>query len=338
MIEEDTSFMTNRERIVNALHFKPVDRLPMVEWAAWWNKTIQRWQAEGLPAGIDVSGYWKLDDLHQFWISSSAPELAAYKLENSNAYIRNEADYEKILPALYPEDAVIDNWIEDELVALKAAHEAGEAAVWMSLDGYFWWPRILFGIEPHLYSFYDYPELYHRICNDLADFQLKIIEEFCSILAPEFMTIAEDMSYNHGPMLSEGLFNEFIRPYYEKIIPALHQHGVKVIIDTDGNVMPMIPWLLRCGIDGILPLERQSAVDANFLRETYPDLIMLGAFDKRVMKQGEAAMRKEFERLAPVMQSGGFIPSVDHQTPPDVSLENYRVYVRLLREYCRKAK
>jgi len=48
-------------------------------------------------------------------------------------------------------------------------------------------------------------------------------------------------------------------------------------------------------------------------------------------------MRAEFERLLPVMKKGGFIPSVDHQTPPDVSLENYRCYVSLLKEYCQKA-
>jgi uroporphyrinogen-III decarboxylase len=55
------------------------------------------------------------------------------------------------------------------------------------------------------------------------------------------------------------------------------------------------------------------------------------------MKHGEAAMRREFERLLPTMRTGGFIPSVDHQTPPDVSIETYRLYVRLLREYARTA-
>jgi hypothetical protein len=48
---------------------------------------------------------------------------------------------------------------------------------------------------------------------------------------------------------------------------------------------------------------------------------MIGHFNKLVMSQGEAAMRAEFERLAPLMRRGGFIPSVDHQTPPEVSLE-----------------
>jgi uroporphyrinogen-III decarboxylase len=73
------------------------------------------------------------------------------------------------------------------------------------------------------------------------------------------------------------------------------------------------------------------------LRARFPRFILIGGYDKLVMKRGEAAMRAEFERLLPAMRSGGFIPSVDHQTPPDVPLENYRIYVRLLREYCAKA-
>jgi len=44
-------------------------------------------------------------------------------------------------------------------------------------------------------------------------------------------------------------------------------------------------------------------------------------------------MRAEFERLLPLMRSGGFIPSVDHQTPPHVTLDEYRLYRRLLNEY-----
>ena len=60
---------------------------------------------------------------------------------------------------------------------------------------------------------------------------------------------------------------------------------------------------------------------------------MVGHFNKMVMDRGEAAIRAEFERLVPLMRSGGFIPSVDHQTPPGVSLEEYHTYLRLLDEY-----
>ena len=56
-----------------------------------------------------------------------------------------------------------------------------------------------------------------------------------------------------------------------------------------------------------------------------------------LMSGGAEPMRSEFERLLPVMRGGGFIPSVDHQTPPEVSLAQYRSYVELLKEYAQKA-
>ena len=80
-------------------------------------------------------------------------------------------------------------------------------------------------------------------------------------------------------------------------------------------------------------MERQAGVDGLKLRQQYPKLLMVGHFDKMTMNRGEAAMRAEFERLVPLMKTGGFIPSVDHQTPPGVSLAEYRVFLKLLHEY-----
>ena len=74
-------------------------------------------------------------------------------------------------------------------------------------------------------------------------------------------------------------------------------------------------------------------MDVNRIRRAYPDWLMIGGYDKTILHLGEEAMRREFGRLLPAMQSGRYIPSVDHQTPPDVSLSQYRTYVSLLREY-----
>ena len=74
-------------------------------------------------------------------------------------------------------------------------------------------------------------------------------------------------------------------------------------------------------------------MDIAQLRAAHPRMRFIGHFDKLTMNQGEAAMRAEFERLLPTAARGGFIISCDHQTPPGVSLENYRLYLRLFHEY-----
>jgi uroporphyrinogen-III decarboxylase len=170
---------------------------------------------------------------------------------------------------------------------------------------------------------------------DLLDFNLAILERIERIGRPTFMTIAEDMSYNNGPMISRGLMDEFLTPYYKKLLARAKEMEMLTIVDTDGDVTLLVPWLLDNGIEGALPLERQAGVDGLSMRARFPNLRMVGHYNKMVMPHGEEAMRAEFERLLPLMKSGGFIPSVDHQTPPGVSLENYRIYLRLQHEYIR---
>lgn len=329
--------MTNRERFAAVLNGKKPDRLPMVEWASWWELTTNRWEQEGAPKfdGPDVlQNYFGLDFLRQIWIypkGSSCPSPAYH----GAGIMEDEADYEKLRAHLFSNETL--EAAVQKAKDWKEGHERGDYATWLTLDGFFWFPRTLFGIENHLYAFYDQPELMHRMNRELVEYHLKCLEQILPILQPEYATFAEDMSYNHGPMLSKALFDEFMLPYYQQVVPVLRENGVKVFIDTDGNVEPLIPWFQEAGIQGVLPLERQAGVDVNRIRQNYPEWLMIGGYDKTIMHLGEEAMRREFERLLPVMRSGRYIPSVDHQTPPDVSLDQYRIYIRLLAEYAQKA-
>ncbi len=213
----------------------------------------------------------------------------------------------------------------------------GDVVTWFTFEGFFWFPRVLFGIEQHLYAFYEQPDLMHRINIDLSDWMLTVIDKLCKICRPDFMTFAEDMSYNLGPMISKEMFNEYMLPYYHKVIPRLKEHGIIPIIDSDGGISIPAPWFESAGLEGILPLERQAHVDISKLRQDHPSMRFIGHFDKMTMPFGEEAMRNEFERLLPVARQGGFLIGCDHQTPPGVSLDNYRIYMRLFKEYAVQA-
>lgn len=242
-------------------------------------------------------------------------------------------DYERIREHLYPLPAIDREWWADA----RARQACGEEVLWITLDGFFWFARTLLGIEEHLYALYDKPELLHRINTDLADYHLRLIEEACAMAAPDFMTFAEDMSYNHGPMLSRAKFDEFMKPYYDRVVPAVKSHGILAIIDSDGDITTATKWFEDAGLDGILPLERQSGVDVAGLRQAHPRMRFVGAFDKMVMWRGEQAMRREFERLLDVAAGGGLVIGCDHQTPPGVSYKDYQLYLCLSHEYAEKA-
>ena len=331
--------MTARERFLTVLNGKlPDDRLPMIEWAAWWGDTTNRWIKEGFPPNLDLSQslqYFGLDEMHCIYCAPQRPQAKGHGL----GIIENEEDYERLKKDMYSDKAVSDaaEWLCNAAKNLKPRHDNGEIVIRVWLDGFFWFPRTLFGIEPHFYAFYDYPELMHRITKDLCDFNMKALEELFKVMKPDFVGYAEDMSYNHGPMIAEDCFNEFMLPHYVRQNDFCHANGVKTLVDSDGDVTVMVPWFVRSGIDGVYQLERQANVDIARIRREYPEFIMLGGYDKMVMNQGEAAIREEFERILPVMKSSYYIPSVDHQTPPGVSFEDYKTYVKLFKEYCEKA-
>ena len=328
--------MRNTERFARLLAGDTaIDRTPVIEWASWWDLTYKNWFQQGLPqmSPEELNVYWGHDPLKQFWlpvIEEGCPQPDHF----GGPIIEDDEDYKRVHKYLFT-DRLLEQ-IDKNVGDYPRAHADEDIAYWFSLDGFFWFPRRLFGIEGHLLAFYDYPELMLEINRDLCEFHKKCLKVLFSRIKPLFMTFGEDMSYNLGPMLSKECYDEFMLPFYKELVPLIKAGGTKVLIDTDGQVEPLIPWFLEGGIEGILPLERMAGVDVNRIREKYPELIMIGGYDKTVMHKGEAAIRAEFERILPAIRSGRYIPSVDHQTPPAVSVEDYKLYMSILREYSQK--
>lgn len=325
--------MTVRERMKAVLNGEPADRMPVIEWATWWDKTLIEWEKQGLKPGKsteEICDYYGLDPLRQIWINHKNPLFPEPKV-HGGPIVTSLEEYHEVKKNMFSIEK-IDKEIE-YIKKIKPNYEKGDFSLWFTLEGFFWFPRTLLGIKEHLFAFYDDPELIHQINKDQLEFSIYVVERICKEVQPEFMTFAEDMSYNNGPMLSKQMYDEFMKPYYLKIIPVIKKYGVKVLIDTDGNVEPLIPWFKEVGIEGVLPLERQAGVDVTRIRSKYDDFILIGGYDKTIMHKGEEAMRIEFERISNCIQTGRYVASVDHQTPPDVPIETYKTYVRLLKEY-----
>jgi uroporphyrinogen decarboxylase len=112
---------------------------------------------------------------------------------------------------------------------------------------------------------------------------------------------------------------------------AFHKdHGVRyVIVDSDGNTEPLLGLFMDAGVDAVWPLERASeGMDPYAIRRKYgKGLRLWGAVDKRELAKDRAAIDAHLRGLAPLVEEGGFIPTVDHTVPPDVSLDNLRHYM-----------
>ena len=151
--------MTSRDRFQNILNFDMrVDRLPMVEWAAWWDLTVNRWRVEGLPEldYLQLQNHFGLDPMVTIGTSPSGYELYGTEFQNG-PIVNPNREYDTIKKYLYT-DTLIDDAVT-QAKNLKQFHDNGDIIIRASILGFFWFPRTLFGIEQHLYSFYDEPEL-----------------------------------------------------------------------------------------------------------------------------------------------------------------------------------
>ncbi|MCK4244341.1 MAG: hypothetical protein KAX20_01805 [Candidatus Omnitrophica bacterium] len=111
-----------------------------------------------------------------------------------------------------------------------------------------------------------------------------------------------------------------------------------ITLDSDGNVWELIPfWLecgIKCGINGIIPNEVAAGMDVVAMRKEFgKNLIIEGGIDKQVLSKGKKEIEEEVTKKVPnLLKEGGYFPGIDHSVPPDVPLENYLYYLKLIRK------
>jgi uroporphyrinogen decarboxylase len=102
------------------------------------------------------------------------------------------------------------------------------------------------------------------------------------------------------------------------------------MVDSDGDIGSITPLWLDAGIDILGPYEVAAGMDVTEIGRRHPGLIMTGGIDKIQLARGPAAIRAEVDRrVRPLLDRGGYIPSLDHSTIPELTLVDYRYY----REY-----
>ncbi len=199
------------------------------------------------------------------------------------------------------------------------------------VQGFYWRAREWMGTENLSYGWYDEPEMMHDMMEFIMEFTMETTRPILeSGVNPDYVFINEDLSMKTGPLLSPQTYAEFIKPRLTKLVEFFKSHGVHwVVIDTDGNPELVLPHFLEAGVDGIWPMERASDMDPIALRQKFGrDLRLWGGVDKRELAKDPAAIDAHLESLRPLVEEGGFIPTVDHLVPPDVSLANFQHYMK----------
>ena len=351
--------MTNREREQATLNFgRPQGRGSVEETFYPWDLTVGRFHGEGLPEAVwkgliqqeeeACEKYFKVSFgepvmAYESYLGFDPVRRAKFLIPHggeSGLRISSSSNWEAVREASEKEVA---SWFTDESIekvygSLAKGHKNGDYSVRMNIEGFFWVPRELLGVEEHLYAFYDEPELIHEINSFTLEIYETYLPKVLSVIQPDLIYIQEDLSGKNGPMISPDCFREFVGNYYRKLIPLLKKHGCgNVFVDTDGDFMKLIPEFIDSGVDGFLPMDVNAGMDIAAVRGRFPNLKFVGGLNKLCIAEGPEAIDREFERLLPVIRQGGYIPGADHQVAPSTSLDNYRYYISRLQEAMKQA-
>lgn len=354
--------MNTREKFNRTLDFEKMEDGGAVNETFFpWDLTVRRWNAEGLPEYMTPEWMYPPAPDRSHEICNDMMTEREYQYEKYLGFdgiirlffnipwfrfaagrppVKTAEDWEELKQKVEQE---LETYCTDEAIRTiygkyAEGHKHGEYSIRFEIRGFFWTPRDLFGIEEHLMAFYEEPELMHDMNQFLLDVYLKYLDKVFDCVQPDDLYISEDLSGANGPMISPAMFDEFVGKYYRQLIPFLKKKGVRtVLVDTDGDFRLLIPNFLAAGVEGFIPLDVNAGMDIVALREEYPNLKMVGGFNKLCIAAGPEAIDREFERLLSVIRQGGYIPGCDHQVAPSTSYENYQYYIRKLKEVMMQA-
>ncbi len=222
---------------------------------------------------------------------------------------------------------------DDTVAGAKAAAAKGHLVRQLLIGGYMYL-RSLIGPTDLMYAWFDLPEVIHDCMQTWLE-----LADVVSARAQEHVTFdevffAEDICYNTGALCSPETMREFLLPYYQQLMTNIRGRQIDrdrhlyVQVDTDG-LAPAIIDIYRESIamDVMSPFEVASGCDVVAIGRQYPDLIMRGGIDKRVLATTTDEIDRMLERILPAMRErGGYIPTCDHGVPEEVFLDNYTHY------------
>ena len=194
--------------------------------------------------------------------------------------------------------------------------------------------RRFMGTENACTIFYDDPVLAEEMLDFFADFFIQFSGQVLTQVKPDWYNWFEDFAFKTGPLISPAIFKKFLLPRYRRVNDHLRTHGIDIIsLDSDGNIEVLLPMIIEAGFNQICPMEQAAGMNAVAIRKQYGNaLAMLGSIDKRELAKGKKEIEREVLRQVPfLLETGGYIPTVDHTVPPDVSYENFLYYLKVKR-------
>jgi uroporphyrinogen decarboxylase len=321
--------MDARERFLRTARGQTVDRVPYLEEVTR-EEVLARWYEEGLNRTVTEDNYREFFGLDRYESIYPALEPKGGTLRNPDDFRKVEEEYRTGLP----------DFRQPRFWQEKAA-KYRDRDFPLGITGWRGFMLPLFtheqewdSLQDALLALYDYPELMKSVLDLVADCFIDTIRLALRYLNFDFGLVSEPIASSAGPVISPNMFREFILPCHRKIVDFFHEIGIDVVIfKSMSNVKALLPLAVESGVDGIWITQMEGTIDYVALRRDYPELLLMGGIDSRVLVEGEDAIRAEVEtKVPPLLAQGKYLPSIDDNPRENIPYKNYLAYRHILRE------
>ena len=355
--------MTDRERFINQMHYKPVDRCFNMEFG-YWNENFTKWDIfveNGITDNEEADRFFNFDRIAGvagcIWMHPPFPQETIEETETTKV-IRNvdgllaevpKDGHDTIPHYLGSSITTPDDWrrVKEErfnaadgdrkvdVNAIKKSHPPDrDYALGVGCGSMIGRIRDMLTFEGLAYACHDYPDMVEDMVETACVLAEDFLEQVLGEIDFDFATGWEDICFKNGPIVSLGFFRDVVMPRYRRIGDRLHAHGIDLwYTDCDGDVRLLLPFFMEAGINCLFPFEVNSCCQPGELLDQYgTDLRIMGGVDKIELAKGPEAIKRYLESLVPYVERGGYIPFCDHRCPPNVKPEYYLYYLDLKEE------
>ncbi len=348
--------MTSKERMMTALNFGKPDRVPML--SGFWPEWVEIWRKEkGLPAEVSADEYYQVDDYIAVGDETPYPSRARElkregdfvysvdgwgqtkrtRLSNSYFYEQLEFAYDESGELKYGEFDPVDlpsryAGLDAQMPKLKERY-----CVFAKTGGPFIRTYFMRGEVPFLMDMAADPakaaEMVMRTAHHLTAVGLEELRRWD--LYDTGLWIFDDMASAMNPMFSPRTAEQVLVPAWAHMVSAFKAAGTaKVVLHSDGNILPVLDLLIDCGFDGINPVEYRAGLDAVKLREKYPKLALLGGLDNiHILRDGTEQEIREHTKY--ILSAGPGLALGTHSIGPDIPVRNWDVVFETWQEFGR---
>lgn len=347
--------MTSRERVRMALEHKEPDRVPIQD--SIWSATVSRWHKEGLPEEIPVSEYFDFEIVG--FGADLSPRFPIKVLERNETYIvettpyggvrknfrdysttpeiidwpiKSKEDWYRIKDRLQPDITRVD-WVSS-LNAYNRAYEDGKFITYNAAMGYDLFQSYI-KTEELLVILIEDPEW----AKDMFRTHAILLIEMAKIMMEHGFKfdgafLFNDMGYRNGLLFSPKTYQRVLQETDAMVCEFFHKHNMPVILHSCGNVKELIPYLIEAGFDCLQPLEVKAGMDLLELKPKFGDKIaFMGGIDVRKMTDPIAIEEEISRKFEVAKKGGGYIYHSDHSIPKNVSFEDYKHVIELVKKY-----